>query len=1743
MPETTHINFPQKGISSDLSVFNTGDPLYTFALNSVDADKDGQEPALQNEMSNLCAVQFPTDYRVVGKREIPEQDRVIYMLHNTVTGMDQIGEVHNCANIKDRTDRIERVYCKDCPEYEGKQLTPLEKQAEKCYCEYRSLTQSTCLGFSVDYPVDIEYRITSCSLDIFFTDALNERRFIYFGYENNDVTGNLEMWDIFKVQTGVEGGCDTPVYSDDLDCNKIKVQPDYDRVCVDFINFTNGGQLKAGDYQVLVAYSDANGNAMTHYTPATQIIPLFKKQITIETNYSTASALHFKLTNLQTNNVFLYYNIVVAETIDNFTQFKYVGTFPTSQAEYTYTGFENTIKVLSAQEVTFRYPYYQTAKGVTKANDILFYSGVKSYKHLNLQPIANAITLHWQTVALKEGAYKDPRNTFNFRTEQRDEVVPYGVVFEFTNGEETCAFHIPGRSATDDDLEEISTDNPDYIGDYDCTTSAPKPKWKIYNTASVTGTPHDYNPDCETNRCWEYGEFAYWESTDTYPNIPEIWGDLCNKPIRHHKFPDSCISHIHDGQDASKVYNENNYIFPIGVQIDHTSVVNAIAQAVTDGVITQADADRIKSYRVVRGNRLGNKSIIAKGLFYNMWFYDRDSIRYYYPNYAYNDLRQDYYIAPSNNFGGSNTSDPDPVQPDHVAQDRYTFHSPDTSFTQPELGTYVKIETEEYGQTEGYFTHSDCQAKYKLLSEAARVLAFGLGVAAALSATSATKECRTVTYKSDYLNTPGNDHNDSQTFNTGQNITGTETGVWVGTTNGTLTGTITTTNAGGSLGGYDTSHDTGTETHNHQIAPVFDPTTGFPLPDIQESESYTKTYCRGKEFQIFNSDVLINTILGTIGTTGIIIQKVILGIIEMNKVLDTMKELIPYINYGVQYNSVGKYNNYFCVAEGNKNRTLLRTAYLEPILQAVDETSTTPDATSTTIKINNWHRESSVYLKLGGTTLVDPTTVDTSRFTMSNIGLAHSDLEQRVNATISSYYGSIKRDIPNQYGQICNIEYLEAGNCSFFLDQEYDPCEVHVFGGDTYINRFSFKRKMPFWLQTRCGFDNNSDVKYSELSNVGYPNYYFDSEEPLIEKLSSLSGGLSGIVADLLGTANSRLDDRLNKFFYQEGYMYLYNYGVPSFIVESDVNLDYRHGENDKDRDFYPHQTDLKYWFEEKNVPIATDNSYIYNRTYSKQNHETPICAECIKYFFNLQCTTTDDNLVIYSEPDGVGTADNWLIFKANNRTNFPLTLGKLIGIDGIENDKVLVRFENTFQIFNAYNTIEATPENIQVGTGGIFASRPQEYSSTTLGYSGTQHTDINHSEFGHVWGDARRGAIFNLAPGGGSVDEISKYGTFNWFKENLKFQLKKDFSNIPQEDLDNNLKGIGLHYCFDKRYNRLLVTKLDYKVLNHNVRYDNATHTFYIPDGETNVEVRLTDPRYFCNKSWTRSYSFLKKEWRSFHTYLPNWYVQHVDNFETGITRFAALQPTSGLGFLFQETDNEILLEEDDNIIDTEDTKDIITEDSAFDVITEGLDALLIESAPAISYKQSTYIHNISNKSYQVFYGKLQPWIIELVGKQSTDNNFMESFSYSLDAIRYHNEFDQFYNNNVTFNKAIIYNERQCTGQLNLIPNNHDDLSQLGLYPTLGENGFEILATNSENLWSFNGFYDVARSNIPFLRFDCANVNKKLDLRAIDYHLGDFNQARIRAKNSRIRLIQDKTSQFKLVFNFGITQQEKSVR
>jgi hypothetical protein len=111
--------------------------------------------------------------------------------------------------------------------------------------------------------------------------------------------------------------------------------------------------------------------------------------------------------------------------------------------------------------------------------------------------------------------------------------------------------------------------------------------------------------------------------------------------------------------------------------------------------------------------------------------------------------------------------------------------------------------------------------------------------------------------------------------------------------------------------------------------------------------------------------------------------------------------------------------------------------------------------------------------------------------------------------------------------------------------------------------------------------------------------------------------------------------------------------------------------------------------------------------------------------------------------------------------------------------------------------------------------------------------------------------------------------------------------------NVDNHFNGIGLHGVFDTKYERIIITKLDYVPVNEGVKYDASTQEFYIEKVYEQTQgkpltireiVDVTDATYFCNKSWTLSYSLITNSWISFHSYIPNFYVAENNFFYSGL-------------------------------------------------------------------------------------------------------------------------------------------------------------------------------------------------------------------------------------------------------------------
>jgi hypothetical protein len=622
-------------------------------------------------------------------------------------------------------------------------------------------------------------------------------------------------------------------------------------------------------------------------------------------------------------------------------------------------------------------------------------------------------------------------------------------------------------------------------------------------------------------------------------------------------------------------------------------------------------------------------------------------------------------------------------------------------------------------------------------------------------------------------------------------------------------------------------------------------------------------------------------------------------------------------NFTYSYNSIAEYDYWAPIANdlGIKQRELDIVQYLIPGVQNVGDL----------YNINNYERESSIYLKtdkdviplpfpsntqslsLGsGQSAID----DLSRYVVSetpspNGGLQSNCARPNEEFAIStvSYYGSIKNIFANQWGQIYSYTTIDTG-FQRNIDSTAEPI-VTVFGGDTFINKFSFKTKLPFFIDNRVGAPDDSDIFYDEIGNIAYPEYWYSARSILYDwEVVTPSDtyqfqNIVSIKASRLDCPNNQLPVPLPNYtppvvnpdrtFY-DGKMYLFAYGIPTFYCESSVNVDLRQAFNNREGEFYPHvSTGIPdEWLQESFVTIAQDNTYYYNATFSKQNTENFFSHLPINWTAD-ECLTNYPFRAIYSDKQEKFTdnnTNNWLIYRPLSYFDFPQNYGNLTSLDGIQNRSILARFENKSLLYNNLLTINTSnPQAAYVGNPDMFSAPPIDFAETDLGYVGSQNKMLLKIPQGQITIDAKRGQVF-LITGNGATD-LSGFGSGlnRFFTDHLAFEILRYYPNV---NIDNHFNGVGLHGVFDSKFDRVIISKLDYIPLNVNIKYDASVQQFYINKtyGEIIVKtfIDLSDSEYFCNRSWTLSFNFNTNSWISFHSYIPNWYIAENNFFYSGI-------------------------------------------------------------------------------------------------------------------------------------------------------------------------------------------------------------------------------------------------------------------
>lgn len=568
-------------------------------------------------------------------------------------------------------------------------------------CNYTTIVNAPCLNFNKGNIITGASKENhDCTWQVYWDDGLNPTR-------------TLNINDVPYVKNIVSDiGADCTIYEDSsiLDCEKLRIAPLLKTPCLKLNKGENGGQLLNGSYQAFLAYT-INGQIISDYIGISNVQAIFDHN-------NVAGSLGLEITNL--DQEFDEYVLVIQRIANQQVVAKELGYYSTEQSFINIDYLDESLPSIPPRDLLRRKNAYEKSEAIFVVNDWLIRKNPTTQFDFNYQPIANNIRSRWVVAEYPEDYYYNGGNKPSFL---RDEQYAFFIRWIYNTGERSSSYHIPGRAPKPGETS--------LIGGQDDNISEGEKYFQIYNTASIIQQNLNIPTD-DGGVIIAKGEMGYWESTEQYPSRkPNVWGNLCGKPIRHHKMPSEEL-----GEPLNLFTPGGGKIRILGVEF-----TNIKPPLDNDGNII----NNIVGYEILRGSRKGNKSILAKGIFRNMREYTipeggqiNSNDKGLYPNYPYNDLNPDVYFHDGNRRNDNRTDGANDSFVDSIRRFRpltgysknyFTFHSPDLNFQKPFLSAYeTRIYGEYHGQSVGAFKKSENHPQQKLLKDVSTAVAGAIGI-------------------------------------------------------------------------------------------------------------------------------------------------------------------------------------------------------------------------------------------------------------------------------------------------------------------------------------------------------------------------------------------------------------------------------------------------------------------------------------------------------------------------------------------------------------------------------------------------------------------------------------------------------------------------------------------------------------------------------------------------------------------------------------------------------------------------------------------------------------------------------------------------------------------------------------------------------------------------------------------------------------------------------------------------------
>lgn len=461
-------------------------------------------------------------------------------------------------------------------------------------------------------------------------------------------------------------------------------------------------------------------------------------------------------------------------------------------------------------------------------------------------------------------------------------------------------------------------------------------------------------------------------------------------------------------------------------------------------------------------------------------------------------------------------------------------------------------------------------------------------------------------------------------------------------------------------------------------------------------------------------------------------------------------------------------------------------------------------------------------------------------------------------------------------------------------------------------------------------------------------------------------------------------------------------------------------------------------------------NEYVVNQDYSSEFSIMKYYPIPFEYSFCSECRESFPQRFSWSNQSfSEELNDNYNIFKANNYKDLSGEYGEIMNMFDF-NGELYIHTKNGLWKQPA-NYQERVSNDIvsYIGTGE-FGSLPAQLivNDKTGSSAGLEQRDaFVLTPFGYYFVCEKEMKVYCF---NGKLEDISSKGLSKWFKNNLVLV------SIDTIGVNNNCpyleNGCGYYLNYDVKNERILLTKRDN---------------------------RCSDFNSSCKDDYTISYNLKSQSWVSFHSYIPDRYIQVQSNFIT----------TKGNKF---------------------------------------------------------YLHAAKYGKYQEFYGKLYPFIIEYISnEQPFVTKIYDYIRFLTEAYQYSQNNEEYVNKRyITFNKAILYNERQCSNVLKLKVKDLESEQDYMVDQVKNSDENIVTIDRTEKDWLLNDFRDlVTNYDVPFFNSDIRDINENNNNEFIDKIINNeafitpkewYDLESFRSKYLVIRLIFDTFANTKLVFNFN---------